>query len=88
MSQTDITEDDQSSQPRRSQRSAGRVVLPTDSVEEGLQLRSGSKWRQHDLEQLKVKFEPDKDSDLPMLDLEHEWTASQHRSILPRPNPL
>ena len=84
-----VTEDNEPSQPRRSQRtnvlhpqSSGRVVLPTDSVEEIQRLRSGSKWRQRDLELLKVKFDPDEDSDLPMLDIEHEWSPSQRQSIL------
>jgi hypothetical protein len=66
--------------------SGGRVVLPTDDVEEGEErhrLRSGSKWRQHDLALLKVKFEPDEDSELPMLDVEHEWSLSQRQRILP-----
>ena len=66
--------------------SGGRVVLPTDKVEEGEEhhrLRSGSKWRQYDLALLKVKFEPDEDSELPMLDVEHEWSLSQRQRILP-----
>jgi hypothetical protein len=66
--------------------SGGRVVLPTDQVEYGEEqhrLRSGSKWRQCDLALLKVKFEPDEDSDLPMLDVEHEWSLSQRQRILP-----
>jgi hypothetical protein len=81
------------SQPRRSQRttasvlqSGGRVVLPTDNVEEGKEhhrLRSGSKWRQYDLALLRVKFEPNEDSELSMLDVEHEWTLSQRQRILP-----
>src|SRR5208282_6690840 len=64
--------------------SGERVVLPTDKVDEGdqhNQLRSGSKWRQHDLALLKVKFEPDEDVELPMLDVEHEWTLSQCQRI-------
>jgi hypothetical protein len=80
-------------QPRRSQRtnvsllqSGRRVVLPTEKVEEGEEqhtLRSGSKWRQYELALLKVKFEPDEDSELLMLDVEHEWTLSQRQRILP-----
>ena len=61
------------------------VKLP-DKVEEGEEqhrLRSGSKWRQHDLALLKVKFEPDEDSELSMLDVEHEWSLSQRQRILP-----
>jgi len=66
--------------------SGGRVVLPTDKVEEGEEhhrFRSGSKWRQYDLALLKVKFEPDEDCELPMLDIEHNWSFSQRQRILP-----
>ena len=90
MSQQSI---ENNNQPRRSQRtnvsllqSGGRVVLPTDKVEEGEEqnrLRSGSRWRQHDLELLRVKFEPEEDSELSMLDVEHEWSLSQRQRILP-----
>ena len=90
MSQQSIEDNNQ---PRRSQRtnvsllqSGGRVVLPTDKVEEGeeqQQLRSGSRWRQHDLALLRVKFEPHEDSELSMLDVEHEWSLSQRQRILP-----
>jgi hypothetical protein len=89
MSQQSI---ENNSQSRRSQRinvsslQRGRVVLPTDNVEKGEEqdrLRSGSKWRQHDLALLKVKFEPE-DLELPILDVEHEWTLSQRQRILPR----
>lgn len=78
------------SQPRRSQRTnlsnGGRVVLPTDHVDEQEaqhRLRSGSKWRQHDLALFKVKFEPNEDSELPMLNIEHEWNLSQRQRTLP-----
>jgi hypothetical protein len=90
MSQQSI---ENNNQPRRSQRtnvallrSGGRVVLPTDKVEEGEEqhrLRSGSRWRQHDLALLRVKFEPDEDSELHMLDVEHEWSLSQRQRISP-----
>ena len=95
MSQQSSTEN--SNQLRRSQRtnvslqSGGRVVLPTDKVEEGEEphrLRSGSRWRQRDLALLRVKFEPNEDSELPMLDVEHEWSLSQRQSILPSSNGL
>ena len=71
-------------QPRRSQRInvaiSERVVLPTDTVEQEERLRSGSKWRQHDLALLKVKFDPNEDSILSVLDVEHQWNASQRQS--------
>lgn len=82
--------DNQPNHPRRSQRindsssqASSRVVLPTDAVEKPERLRSGSKWRQHDLALLKVKFEPTKESQFSMLDIEHEWSPSQRQSILP-----
>jgi hypothetical protein len=82
-------------QPRRSQRtdvshsqSSSHVFLPTDSVQETPQLRSGSKWRQHDLELLKVNFDPDDDSPLSVLDVEHEWTQSQRQSTIPDSFPM
>ena len=68
--------------------SSGRVVLTTDCVEEIHRLRSGSKWRQHDLELLKVKFDLYEDSDLSVLDVEHEWSSSQRQSTLPFLCPL
>ena len=76
-------------QPRRSERpdvlfSQRPIVSPTDSVDERLQLRSGSKWRQHDLELLKVKFDPDDDSELSVLDVEHGWNESQRESTIPK----
>ena len=90
-----VAEDNQPSQPRRSQRTnasqsqgSGRVVLPTDSFEEIERLRSGSKWHQHDLELLKVKFDPDEDSELSMLDMEHEWSPSQRQSNFPSLSPV
>lgn len=81
---------DDQQQPRRSwqrtdishSQGDNHVVFPTDSIEEKPQLRSGSKWRQHDLELLKVKFDPDDDSQLSMLNVEHEWTQSQLQSML------
>ena len=82
-----------SNQPRRTQRSSvslsqsgGRVVFPADKIqddEEKHRLRSGSKWRQYDLALLRVKFEPNEDSDLTMLDVEREWSPSQRQRILP-----
>jgi hypothetical protein len=66
--------------------SGGRVVLPTNNVEEGKghqRLCSGSKWRQYNLALLRVKFEPNEDSGLSMLDVEHEWTLSQRQRIPP-----
>jgi hypothetical protein len=63
----------------------GCVVLPTDSVEEGHRVRSDC---QHDLGILKMKFDPNKDSDSPVLDIENEWSLSQHRSILRELDPL
>ena len=62
----------------------GRVVLPTDTVEDDGEhrFRSGSKWRQHDVALLKVKFTPDEDCELPMLDVEHDWSFSQCQRIL------
>lgn len=90
-----ITEDNQRDQPRRSERTnvslsqnSDRVVLPTDSVEESHRLRSGSQWRQRDLKLLRVKFDPDEDSDLSVLDVEHEWSFSQRQSICPFLYPL
>lgn len=78
-----------SNQPKRSRRtrsqSGGRVVLPTDKIQEGEEkhrLRSGSKWRQCDLALLRVKFEPHEDSELTMLDVEHEWSPSRRQRIL------
>lgn len=65
------------------------MVLPTDTVMEGERLRSGSKWRQHDLALLKVKFDPDDDCDLSVLNVEDQWSAYQLESISParnRPN--
>jgi hypothetical protein len=59
------------------------VVLPTDSVDENPQLRSGSKWCQHDLKPLKVKFDPDEDSELSILNVEYEWNEVQRQSIVP-----
>jgi hypothetical protein len=62
----------------------GHVVLPADEVdqaEEHNRLRSGSKWQQHDLQLLKVNFEPTLDVELPMLDIEHEWSPSQRQRI-------
>jgi hypothetical protein len=85
-----VAEENEPSQPRRSQRTnvslsqdSGRVVLPTDSVEEINRLRSGSRWRQRDLKLLKVKFDPAEDCDLPMLDIENEWSLSQYQSAFP-----
>ena len=80
----------QSSQPRRSERTnvplsqlSSRVLLPTDVVDEDERLRSGSKWRQHDLAVLKVKFDPDEDSELSVLDVERQWSSSQCQSNFP-----
>jgi hypothetical protein len=76
---------------RRSQRTTGevqganRVVLPSDRVqeaEEQLRLRSGSKWKQHDLKLLKVRFDPNEEVELPMLEVESNWTPSLSQSIL------
>jgi hypothetical protein len=75
--------------PRRSQRinnpfsniDSTRVVLPTDSVEDVERLGSGSKWSHHDLALLKVKFDPEEESDLSMLNT-IEWTSSQRQSNL------
>jgi hypothetical protein len=64
-----------------------RIVLPTDAVKEPERLRSGSRWRQHDLALLRVKFDPDVDSRLAVLD-GLEWTTDQCRgnmSSLPPP---
>jgi hypothetical protein len=63
-----------------------RIVFPTDRAEEAEEhrLRSGSHWRQHDLALLKVKFDPDEDSELRMLeDAEHAWSPSQRQRISP-----
>ena len=82
----DIAQYSQYPSLRRSQRvseTSGNIVLPTDSVEESDRFRSGSKWRQNDLGLLWVKFEPHEDSDLIVLDVDHDWTLSQHRSNLP-----
>ena len=76
---------------RRSQRisdslsniTSTRTVLPTDSVGPVERLGSGSKWSHHDLALLKVKFEPNEDSELSVLD-GVEWTASQRQSTLSR----
>jgi hypothetical protein len=65
-----------------SSQSSSRIVLPTDAVEKSARLRSGSKWRQHDLALLKVKFDPAEESELSILDIEHEWSSSQRQSIL------
>jgi hypothetical protein len=76
---------------RRSQRTteevegASRVVLPSDRVQEAedqLRFRSGSKWRQHDLKLLKVRFQPEEEAELPVLDVESNWTPSLSRRIL------
>lgn len=86
-------QDNQPNRPRRSQRISDtlsqdytRVVLPTDTVTEGERLRSSSKWRQHDLALLKVKFDPEEDCDLSMLNVEHQWSAYQLESISPTTN--
>lgn len=76
-------------QPHRSETtdvvfSQRTIVSPTDSVDEKPQLRSGSKWRQHDLELLKVKFDPDDDSELSVLDVGHEWNENQRESTIPK----
>ena len=69
---------------RRSQRGTSvRVVLPTDSDKEGDRIRSGSNWRQRDLQLLKVNFLPDEESSLDMLDVEGEWSRVQRESIFP-----
>jgi hypothetical protein len=71
---------------RRSERTHSqpdRIVLPTDAVKEPERLRSGSRWRQHDLALLKVKFEPDVDSRMAALDGQESWTAEQWRSTPP-----
>jgi hypothetical protein len=85
-------QDTQTSHPRRSQRindsssqTSSRIVLPTDAVKKADRLRSGSKWRQRDLALLRVKFEPTEESEFSMLDVEHEWSPSQHQSILSLP---
>src|SRR5208282_1281611 len=81
----DMMQHPQPQQFRRSQRikeTSGHVVLPTDTVKEPERLRSGSKWRQHDLALLRVKFDPDEDSDLAVLDVEHQWSPSQHQSMI------
>jgi hypothetical protein len=82
-------QNNQTNHPRRSQRinvsssqTSSRIVLPTDAVEKADRLRSGSKWRQRDLQLLRVKFEPTEESEFPMLNVEHEWTPSQCKSIL------
>jgi hypothetical protein len=70
-------------QLRRSQRiseNSGHVVLPTDAVKESERLRSGSKWRQHDLALLRVKFEPYEGSEFSVLDVEYQWSPSQRQS--------
>ena len=81
-------QEDQTDHRRRSQRinvsssqASSRIVLPTDEVEKAERLRSGSKWRQHDLALLKVKFEPAEESEFSMLDVEQEWNPSQRQSI-------
>ena len=74
---------------RRSQRisdslsniTSTRTVLPTDSVGRVERFGSGSKWSHHDLALLKVKFEPNEDSELSVLD-GIECTASQRQSTL------
>jgi hypothetical protein len=85
-------EPDSKPQARRSERIhhslPDRIVLPTDAVEEPERLRSGSRWRQHDLALLKVKFDPDVDSRLSVLDAQEPWTAEQWRSTSPPPPPL
>lgn len=58
------------------------VFLPIDTVKEIERFRSGSNWRQHDLALLKVKFDPLEETNLSMLDLEHEWSASQRQSMI------
>jgi hypothetical protein len=77
--------------PRRSQRTTGevqgpnRVVLPSDRVqeaEEQLRLRSGSKWKQHDLKLLKVRFDPNEEAELPVLDVESNWSPPMSQRIL------
>jgi hypothetical protein len=77
--------------PRRWQTTTGevqggdRVVLPSDRVqeaEEQLRLRSGSKWKQHDLKLLKVRFEPNEEADFPVLAVESNWTPSLSQRIL------
>ena len=82
------SQENQTNEPRRSQRinvsssqDVSRIVLPTDTVEKADRLRSGSKWRQRDLALLKVKFDPEEDSELAMLDVDHEWSPSQRQSI-------
>ena len=84
-----LDQDNQTDPPRQSQRinvsssqTSNRIVLPTDATEKAERLRSGSKWRQHDLALLKVKFEPAEESELSMLDVDQEWSSSQRQSIL------
>jgi hypothetical protein len=71
------------SQSRRPQRIFGRVVLPTDAVNDKERLGSGSKWHQRELALLKVKFDAQVHSELDVLDVEHQWSASQLQSISP-----